>query len=87
MQHHEADPDPSVHNPAATPPAHKKAPYVPPVIPMGLPHVVQYVTGSLLHMPGPFQLIADRMSRYGNADGEVSIALVNGGGKVGRAGG
>ena len=52
-----------------------KDPYVPPVIPMGLPHVVQYVTGSILHMPGPFQLMADRMSRYANANGEVSIAL------------
>ena len=57
------------------PSGQRKDPYVPPVIPMGLPHVVQYVTGSLLHMPGPFQLMADRMSRYANANGEVSIAL------------
>ena len=49
--------------------------YTPPTIPLGLPHVVQYVTGSLLHLPGAFQLMADRMSRYANADGEVSIAL------------
>ena len=57
------------------PSGQRKDPYVPPVIPMGLPHVVQYVTGSILHMPGPFQLMADRMSRYANANGEVSIAL------------
>ena len=60
---------------ASWPSTNKKRTYVPPVIPMGPPHVVQYVTGSLLHMPGPFQLMADRMSRYANAYGEVSIAL------------
>ncbi len=75
MRHQDADPDPSVVQLAATPPEKRKAPYVPPIIPMGLPHVVQYVTGSLLHMPGPFQLMVDRMSRYANANGEVSIAL------------
>ena len=75
MQHHDADPDRSAVQFADAPAAQRKASYVPPVIPMGLPHVVQYVTGSLLHMPGPFQLMADRMSRYANANGEVSIAL------------
>ena len=75
MQRRDSDPNPSVVQLAATPPENRKDPYVPPVIPMGLPHVVQYVTGSLLHMPGPFQLMADRMSRYANANGEVSIAL------------
>ena len=80
MQRHDDHPHPSADtraseatgNPAS---ATKKPAYVPPVIPMGLPHVVQYVTGSLLHMPAAFQLMADRMSRYGNTDGEVSIAL------------
>ena len=75
MRHQDTDPDPSEVQPTDTPPEQRKDPYVPPVIPMGLPHVVQYVTGSLLHMPGPFQLMADRMSRYANATGEVSIAL------------
>ena len=81
MRHQDADPDPSVVQLAATPTEQMKDPYVPPVIPMGLPHVVQYVTGSLLHMPGPFQRMVDRMSRYANANanananGEVSIAL------------
>ena len=67
MQRQNAAPVPSA--------SQRKNSYVPPVIPMGLPHVVQYVTGSLLHMPGPFQLMADRMSRYANANGEVSVAL------------
>ena len=80
MQRHDADPNPSADTRANAPAgnrtsATKPPPYVPPVIPMGLPHAVQFVTGSLLHMPGPFQLMADRMSRYANADGEVSIAL------------
>ena len=75
MQRHAAAPGPSVNRAADAPPTQVKDPYVPPVIPMGLPHVVQYVTGSLLHMPGAFQLMADRMSRYANADGRVSIAL------------
>ena len=80
MQRHDADPDPSADTragePAGNPTSPKETqPYVPPVIPMGIPHVVQYVTGSLLHMPGAFQLMADRMSRYASPDGEVSIAL------------
>ena len=75
MQRRESNPDPSSSQPVDTSPDQRRDPYVPPVIPMGLPHVVQYVTGSLLHMPGPFQLMADRMSRYANANGEVSIAL------------
>ena len=75
MLRRESNPDPSSSHLADTPPEQRKDAYVPPVIPMGLPHVVQYVTGSLLHMPGPFQLMADRMSRYANANGEVSIAL------------
>ena len=75
MQRRESSPDPSSSQPVNTSPDQRKDPYIPPVIPMGLPHVVQYVTGSLLHMPGPFQLMADRMSRYANTNGEVSIAL------------
>ena len=75
MQRRESNRDPSSSQPVDTSPDQRRDPYVPPVIPMGLPHVVQYVTGSLLHMPGPFQLMADRMSRYANANGEVSIAL------------
>ena len=75
MQRRDPDPEPSASQSVGSTTARKKNSYIPPVIPMGLPHVVQYVTGSLLHMPGPFQLMADRMSRYANADGEVSIAL------------
>ena len=80
MQCHDADPNAPTNTQSKVPvgnPASptKTQPYVPPIIPMGLPHVVQFVTGSLLHMPGPFQLMADRMSRYANAGGEVSIAL------------
>ena len=75
MQGHNAAPSPSNNQPTESSPAQRKTSYVPPVIPMGLSHVVQYVTGSLLHMPGSLQLMADRMSRYANADGEVSIAL------------
>ena len=75
MQRHDAGTDPSASQTPTASPTQKKTSYVPPVIPMGLPHVVQYVTGSLLHMPGAFQLMADRMSRYASPDGEVSIAL------------
>ena len=73
MQRNDDYPEPADSNGTNETP--KKKPYVPPIIPMGLPHVVQFVTGSLLHMPGAFQLMADRMSRYANADGVVSIAL------------
>ena len=80
MQRHDPLRDPSAGTAAkelaGNPPSSTKPQlYVPPRIPMGLPHVVQFVIGSLLHMPGPFQLMADRMSRYANADGVVSIAL------------
>ena len=52
----------------------QRQPYVPPVIPMGLPHVVQFVTGSLLDQSAKCQLVGDRMSRYAQADGTVSMA-------------
>lgn len=51
-----------------------RQPYVAPVIPMGLPHVVQFVTGSLLDQSAKCQLVGDRMSRYAQADGTVAMA-------------
>ena len=80
MQCHDAYPNAPTNTqskvPAGNPASPTKTqPYVPPIISMGLPHVVQFVTGSLLHMPAALQLMADRMSRYANADGVVSIAL------------
>ena len=78
MQRHDADPDLSAKRaadqPADQPGATEKKAYVPPVIPMGIPHVVQFVTGSLLDQSPKCQLVGDRMSRYADADGWVSIA-------------
>ena len=70
MQAHHAAQDPSSNNGAPE----KRQPYVPPVIPMGLAHVVQFVTGSLLDQSAKCQLVGDRMSRYAQADGTVSMA-------------
>ena len=70
MQARHAAQDPSSKNGAPE----KRQPYVPPVIPMGLAHVVQFVTGSLLDQSAKCQLVGDRMSRYAQADGTVSMA-------------
>ena len=70
MQAHHAVQDP----PSNTAAPEQRQPYVPPVIPMGLPHVVQFVTGSLLDQSAKCQLVGDRMSRYAQADGTVSMA-------------
>ena len=50
-------------------------PFVPPRIPVGLPHVVQFVEGSLYHLPQTIQNVGQKMSRYADKDGVVSIAL------------
>ena len=70
MQAHYAAQDPSSNTAAPE----QRQPYVAPVIPMGLPHVVQFVTGSLLDQSAKCQLVGDRMSRYAQADGTVSMA-------------
>ena len=49
-------------------------PYVHPTIPLGLPHVVQFVEASLCHLPMSVRFVGDRLSRYANAKGEVSMA-------------
>ena len=46
-----------------------------PTIPLGLPHVVQFVEASLHHLPIPVRFLGDRMSRYANAQGVVSMAV------------
>ena len=51
------------------------APFVPPRIPVGLPHVVQFVEGSLYHLPQTIQNVGQKMSRYADKVGVVSIAL------------
>ena len=50
-------------------------PYVPPRIPLGLPHVVHFVEASLWHMPQTIRTVGERMSRYADKDGVVSISL------------
>ena len=50
-------------------------PYVHPTIPLGLPHVVQFVEASMHQLPMSVRFVGDRMSRYANAKGEVSIAI------------
>ena len=50
-------------------------PYVHPTIPLGLPHVVQFVEASLCHLPMSVRFVGDRMSRYANAKGVVSMAV------------
>ena len=47
----------------------------PPRIPVGLPHVVQFVEGSLYNESLTVQNVGSKMSRYANKDGVVSIAL------------
>ena len=70
MQDHSAYPDPSADTPVAA-----TEPYVHPNIPLGLPHVVQFVEASIHHLPMSVRFVGDRMSRYANAKGVVSIAI------------
>ena len=80
MQSHNAYPDPLASSPAAynngaaNTPAGSAEPYVHPTIPLGLPHVVQFVEASLHHLPMSVRFVGDRLSRYANAKGEVSMA-------------
>ena len=82
MQGHDAYPDPSADSPAGhdngtvvVTPVATTEPYVHPTIPLGLPHVVQFVEASMHHLPMSVRFVGDRMSRYANARGEVSIAV------------
>ena len=50
-------------------------PYEPPRIPVGLPHVVQFVEGSLWHMPRTVRDVGEKMSRYADRYGHLSIAI------------
>ena len=80
MQSHNAHSDrlassPAVYdNGAANAPAGSAEPYVHPTIPLGLPHVVQFVEASIHHLPMSVRFVGDRLSRYANARGEVSMA-------------
>ena len=81
MQSQNAYPDPSAYsspaaynNGAANTPAAATEPYVHPTIPLGLPHVVQFVEASIHHLPMSVRFVGDRLSRYANAKGEVSMA-------------
>ena len=80
MQGHDAYPDPSYSSPAAydngaaNTPVGSAEPYVHPTIPLGLPHVVQFVEASIHHLPMSVRFVGDRLSRYANAKGEVSMA-------------
>ena len=80
MQSHNAYPDPSYSSPAAynngaaAALAGSAEPYVHPTIPLGLPHVVQFVEASIHHLPMSVRFVGDRLSRYANAKGEVSMA-------------
>ena len=73
MQSHNAYHDPSYSSPAATL-AGSAEPYIHPTIPLGLPHVVQFVEASIHHLPMSVRFVGDRLSRYANAKGEVSMA-------------
>ena len=81
MQGHDAYPDPSAGSPgphangATATPVDTTQPYVHPTIPLGLPHVVQFVEASLHHLPMSVRFVGDRMSRYANAKGVVSMAI------------
>ncbi len=81
MQAHDAYPDPSASSPgvhgngAVATPVDSTEAYVHPTIPVGLPHVVQFVEASLHHLPMSVRFVGDRMSRYANAKGVVSIAI------------
>ena len=80
MQSHNAYHDPSYSSPAAynngaaATPAGSAEPYIHPTIPLGLPHVVQFVEASIHHLPMSVRFVGDRLSRYANAKGEVSMA-------------
>ena len=81
MQGHDSHFDPS----AGSPGAHENGatatsisstePYVHPTIPLGLPHVVNFVEASMHHLPMSVRFVGDRMSRYANAQGVVSMAV------------
>ncbi len=81
MQGHDAYPNPSADSSVAydngvvNTPVAASEPYVHPTIPLGLPHVVQFVEASLHHLPIPVRFLGDRMSRYANAQGVVSMAV------------
>ena len=81
MQSHTTYPDPTssslgTHDDGATATlVGTTEPYVHPTIPLGLPHVVQFVEASMHHLPMSIRFMGDRMSRYANAKGEVSIAI------------
>ena len=80
MQSHNAYHDPSYSSPAAynngaaAALAGSAEPYIHPTIPLGLPHVVQFVEASIHHLPMSVRFVGDRLSRYANAKGEVSMA-------------
>ena len=80
MQSHDAYPDLPANstgthaNGATATPFAATQPYVHPTIPLGLPHVVQFVEASLCHLPMSVRFVGDRLSRYANAKGEVSMA-------------
>ena len=81
QDHNYSYPDPSAGSPGAhdsgatATAADTTEPYVHPTIPLGLPHVVQFVEASMHHLPMSVRFVGDRMSRYANAKGEVSIAI------------
>ena len=81
MQGHDAYPDPSAgssgahENGVIATPVESTEPYIHPTIPLGLPHVVNFVEASLHHLPIPVRFLGDRMSRYANAQGVVSMAV------------
>ena len=81
MQGHDAYPDPSAgssvayDNGVVNTPVAASEPYVHPTIPLGLPHVVQFVEASMHHLPMSVRFVGDRMSRYANAQGVVSMAV------------
>ena len=81
MQGHDAYPDPSAgssgahENGVIATPVESTEPYIHPTIPLGLPHVVNFVEASLHHLPISVRFLGDRMSRYANAQGVVSMAV------------
>ena len=70
-----SDDSPVAYDGATATLANSTEPYVHPTIPVGLPHVVQFVEASMHHLPMSVRFVGDRMSRYANAKGEVSIAI------------
>ena len=81
MQGHDSYFDPSTGSPGAhengatATSVDSTEPYVHPTIPLGLPHVVQFVEASMHHLPMSVRFVGDRMSRYANAQGVVSMAV------------